>query len=267
MTTEIQELPEPGEIVIATITKVSDHGAYVTLDEYNNAQGFLHISEIAPGWVRTIGRYIKQGEKKVLLVKRVISGRSEIDLSLKQITKDQKKKKLLEVKHFEKGKTLLQSIKEAAKLSKTEIEKFEEDLFSKYDSIYDAFLDVARKEINVLNELKLSEKILSAVEEVSSKIKLPSVQIRGVLELTCNKSNGVEIIKKILLDSTKKDHETNVEMTYLGAPKYRLGITAQDFKSAEKKLKPIISEIEGAILKQKGTFKFTREDSKKTRVG
>ena len=56
-------------------------------------------------------------------------------------------------------------------------------------------------------------------------------------------------------------------MTYLGAPKYRLGINSQDFKSAEKKLKPILSEIEGAILKQKGTFKFTREDSKKTRVG
>jgi len=251
MTTEIQELPEPGEIVIATITKVSDHGAYVTLDEYNNAQGFLHISEIAPGWVRTIGRYIKQGEKKVLLVKRVISGRSEIDLSLKQITKDQKKKKLLEVKHFEKGKTLLQSIKEAAKLSKTEIEKFEEDLFSKYDSIYDAFLDVARKEINVLNDLKLSEKILSAVEEVSSKIKLPSVQIRGVLELTCNKSNGVEIIKKILLDSTKKDHETNVEMTYLGGSQIQIRNYRTRFQVCRKKIKANYFRNRGNNIKTK----------------
>ena len=94
MTTETQELPEIGEIVIATITKVSDHGAYVSLDEYKNVQGFLHISEIAPGWVRNVGRYVKEGEKKVLLVKKVRSDRNEIDLSLKQISKDQKKKKL-----------------------------------------------------------------------------------------------------------------------------------------------------------------------------
>ncbi len=93
MSTEIQELPEIGEIVIATVTKVSDHGAYVTLDEYNNTQGFLHISEIAPGWVRNVGRFVKEGEKKVLLVKKVRSARNEIDLSLKQISKDQKKKK------------------------------------------------------------------------------------------------------------------------------------------------------------------------------
>ena len=116
MTTEIQELPEAGEIVLATVTKVSDHGAYVSLDEYNNVQGFLHISEIAPGWVRNVTKYVKEGEKKVLLVKKVRSDRNEIDLSLKQISKDQRKKKLLEVKRYEKGKTIIQNVKEVGKI-------------------------------------------------------------------------------------------------------------------------------------------------------
>src|SRR3990172_2812743 len=168
MTTEIQELPEVGEIVIATVSKVSDHGAYVTLDEYNNIQGFLHVSEIAPGWVRNISRFVK----------KVRSERSEIDLSLKQISKDQKKKKLLEVKRYEKGRTIIQSVKEAADLSQKEVEKLEEVIFSKYDSIYDAFLDVVRKGIIVLNDLALPKKTISAIEEVSSKIRLPSVEIR-----------------------------------------------------------------------------------------
>ena len=105
MSTETQEMPEQGEIVLATVTKVMDHGSYVTLDEYDNIQGFLHISEIAPGWIRSINRFVKDGEKKVLLVKKVNLKRGDIDLSLKQISKDQKKQKLKEIKKFEKGKT------------------------------------------------------------------------------------------------------------------------------------------------------------------
>lgn len=267
MTTEIQELPETGEIVIATITKVSDHGAYVTLDEYNNIQGFLHVSEIAPGWVRNITKYVKEGEKKVLLVKKVRSERAEIDLSLKQISKDQKKKKLLEVKRFEKGKTIIQNVKDAAGLSQKDVEKLEEQIFSKYDSIYDAFLDVVRKGISVLNDLGIPKKTISAIEEVSSKIRLPSVEIRGILEITNSKSDGVDIIRKTLTDAIKNNNESKVEITYIGAPKYRITVSAQDFKSAEKSLKPILLEIQDSIEKQKGTFNFIREDSKKTREG
>src|SRR3972149_2702360 len=184
MTTEIQELPEVGEIVIATVSKVSDHGAYVTLDEYNNIQGFLHVSEIAPGWVRNISRYVKEGEKKVLLVKKVRSERSEIDLSLKQILKD----------------------------------------------------------------LALPKKTISAIEEVSSKIRLPSVEIRGILEITNSKPDGVEIIKKILSNAIKNDDESKVEITYVGAPKYRITVSAQDFKAAEKTLKPIVLDIQEFFL-------------------
>ena len=87
MTTETQELPEIGEIVIATVKKTGDHGAYVSLDEYDNIQGFLHISEIAPGWVRKVTKFVKEGDKKVLLVKKIQADRAEIDLSLKQISK------------------------------------------------------------------------------------------------------------------------------------------------------------------------------------
>lgn len=267
MTTEIQELPETGEIVIATITKVSDHGAYVTLDEYNNVQGFLHVSEIAPGWVRSVGKFVKEGEKKVLLVKKVRSDRNEIDLSLKQISKDQKKKKLLEVKRYEKGKTILQNVKDAGKISDKEIENLEESILSKYDSIYDAFLDVARKGIDTLNDLKLSKKATTAIHDVSSKIRLPSVEIRGILEITSTKPDGVEIIKKTLGDVTNESGDSKIEITYVGAPKYRISVSSTDFKSAEKILKPVIDDIQSSIEKQKGTFNFVREDSKKRREG
>jgi len=118
--------------------------------------------------------------------------------------------------------------------------------------------------IQILDDLNLPKKTLQAIEEVSSKIKLPSVIIKGILELTCNKSNGIEILRKILLDA-KNDKKNTVDITYLGAPKYRISVTTSDFKSAEKILKPKLEEIQKSIEKQKGTFKFTREESKKTR--
>jgi len=266
MSTELHELPEVGEIVIATVTKIGDHGAYVSLDEYNNIQGFLHISEIAQGWVRSVGKFVKEGEKKVLLVKKVREGREEIDLSLKQISRDQKKKKLLDVKRHEKGKGIIKNVQEKTKLSGAEIENLEDKIFSKYDSIYDAVVDIARRGIDVLNDLKLPKKILDVIVEESSKINLPSAEILGVLEITDTSSNGIENIKKKLQDLEKKG-QNGVVISYIGAPKYRLRVTAPDFKSAEKILKPILEDIQKNIEKNKGTFKFTREVSRKTGGG
>ena len=267
MSTETQELPEVGEIVIATIKKTGDHGAYVSLDEYDDIQGFLHISEIAPGWVRKVTKYVKEGDKKVLLVKKIQANRAEIDLSLKQISKEQRKKKLLDVKRFEKEQGILKNIQDKVKLSSEEVDDLEEKLLSKYKSVYDAVIDIGTNNINVIDDLEISEKIKKTIDELSKKIKLPTVEIRGILEMTNNKSDGIEIIRKILLDAIKESQNQKITILYLGAPKYRLSIVAQDFKTAEKTLKPILEKIEKNTSKQNGTFKFSREESKKTGEG
>ena len=260
MATKTQELPEVGEIVIATVAKISDHGAYVTLDEYNSIQGFLHISEIAPGWVRKVSKYVKEEEKKVLLVKNIDTDRGEIDLSLKQISKDQRKKKLLDVKRFEKEQGILKNIKDKTNLSSKEVDELEDKLLSKYDSVYDAIIEIAVKNVSIIDDLRISDKIKKTIQEISTKIKLPTVEIRGVLELTSNKSDGIEIIRKTLLDAIKESKNEKIQISYIGAPRYRLSVVAQDFKTAEKILKP-------NMLKLNGVFKFSREESKKTREG
>ena len=267
MSTETQELPEVGEIVIATIKKTGDHGAYVSRDEYDNIQGFLHISEIAPGWVRKVTKYVKEGDKKVLLVKKIQANRAEIDLSLKQISKEQRKKKLLEVKRFEKEQGILKNIQDKVILSSEEVDDLEEKLLSKYKSVYDAVIEIGTKNISVIDDLEISEKIKKTIDELSKKIKLPTVEVRGILEMTNNKSDGIEIIRKILLDAIKESQNQKIKILYLGAPKYRLSIVAQDFKTAEKTLKPILEKIEKNTSKQNGTFKFSREESKKTGEG
>ena len=263
MTTEVHELPEVGEIVVATIAKIGDHGAYATLDEYNGIQGFLHVSEIAHGWVRNVSKFVKEGGKKVLLVKKIRAGRAEIDLSLKQVSREQRKNKLLDVKLFQKGKGIIKNVQEKTKLSDDDIEKLEDKIFSKYDAVYDGIVDVARNGIKVFVDLKLPKKTLDVIEAVSTKIKLPSVEIRGILELTDRSSNGVENIRNSL-QSFEKTDQNAIKILYIGAPKYRISVVASDFKSAEKTLKPILEDIQKNIEKNKGSFKFTREESRKT---
>ena len=173
----------------------------------------------------------------------------------------------MNVKRFEKGKTLIQNVQKKAKLSDADAEKLEDSLYSKYDSLYEAFMDIARNGISVIKDLKMSKKALPALEEVCSKIKFPSVEIRGILEVSNSKPDGVEIIKNIFADILKEEKNKKIKITYVGAPKYRLAVQAHEFKSAEKIMKPILEEIQRSIEKKKGTFKFTREESRKTREG
>lgn len=257
------EFPEPGEIVLATVVKIIDQGAYVTLDEYDGLQGFLHTQEIAPGWIKAINRYVKRGEKKVLRVKKVNPARGDIDLSLKQVSGDQRKKKLREVKRFEKGQTLLAGVAEKGSLTEGEIQDLENALYERFDSVYDAFLSVARGGADLLEKAGIPPKTLDAVRYVCSRIKLPTVEIRGVVEMTCQRPDGAERIRDILTGLDARYPGSSV--TYLGAPRYRVAITAGDFKSAEKTLKPMVAEIQKGALGAGGTFSFQREESRKSR--
>jgi predicted RNA-binding protein with RPS1 domain len=40
------EWPEPGDLVLTSVQRITDYGAYVTLDEYGK-EGLLHVSEVS----------------------------------------------------------------------------------------------------------------------------------------------------------------------------------------------------------------------------
>ena len=46
------------------ITRKENKIAELLGDEYNKIQGFLHVSEIAPGWVRKVNKLLIGGRKK-----------------------------------------------------------------------------------------------------------------------------------------------------------------------------------------------------------
>jgi len=93
------------------------------------------------------------------------------------------------------------------------------------------------------------------------RISFVLMLLTGITLAGCRRDPHLDIY----LDSLNSEKRYLEDQVY--ELKYRLAVTAQDFKSAEKKLKPILEEIQKEIENKKGSFNFTREESKKIREG
>lgn len=252
-----RKFPEEGEVVLATVKEITPYGAYVTLDEYDNSLGFLHISEISTGRIRNIEKHVKEGQKIILKVIRVNERRQEIDLSLRQVTKEERKQKLLEVKRGPKARSLLNIVREELGLESDE--KYIEIMEENFKDLYDALENVARRGPVALTELGIDEKYAEKVYEVvKSRIKLPEVEVSGVLEITSPMPNGAEIIKNVIKDAIEIcPEDIKVEVKYLGSSKFKVSLRGENYKKVEKSLINFLKKVEDGI-KGKGTFNFVR---------
>ncbi|MEM3050079.1 MAG: translation initiation factor IF-2 subunit alpha, partial [Thermoplasmata archaeon] len=108
----------------------------------------------------------------------------------------------------------------------------------------------------------LDKKWAGALTEVAREnIELPSVSIHGVLELTVPTSDGIDHIKKALAEAEKAD-EGEVKIHYLGAPRYRVTVTAEDYKTAEAELKSAVERATTTVHRAGGHASFKRSDEK-----
>jgi len=260
-----QQMPEEGELVIASVNEITPHGVYVSLDEYNKLPAFLHISEIATGWVRDIERYAKPGQKIVLKVIRINRGRREIDLSLRQVSGEERKAKIIEVKKSEKARSILDALKVKLNADDKTLRALEDSILVQYDSVYDGFEDIARRGSKALQKLGLDPQKGAIIEAVCiEKIAIPIVEVRGVMDIRVKAPDGIEVIKRALrAGEDLKASGVQVKITYLGTPRYRLTIKAENYKVGERALQNALERIQSTIEKSKGKFAFTREGSRK----
>src|SRR3990167_9954155 len=91
-------LPEESEIVVCTIKKILPNSVFVDLDEYENKEGLIHISEISPGRIRNIRDFVKEGKKIVCKVLKVDVQKGHLDLSLRRVNQVQRINKNKEYK-------------------------------------------------------------------------------------------------------------------------------------------------------------------------
>jgi len=257
------EWPETGEMVVATVSRIESYGAYVALDEYNNKEALLHISEISSRWVRNIRNHVRENQKVVLQVLRVDPSKGQVDLSLRRVNKDDRRKKIEQWKKTRKAETLL---KQAA----TELKMTPEDLFSEIIpklneanvSLYDTLEQAAKKGVKIIIDLGITEKTAEALAKIAAeKIIVKGVTVQGVFEVVAMGSRGVEEIKDVFhtIRDLGEETESTVNLYTLGSPKYRVEVTAEDYKKAELALDRVVKQAEKEWSEHEGTLSFKRE--------
>ncbi len=267
MSTESVALPESGELVICTVARILPYGAYVTLDEYNNVEGLLHISEISSSWVKNIREHVREGQKTVLKVLRVDDAKLHVDLSLRRVSDKERKEKLLQWKQENRGRKLLSFA--ADKMHVTPEEAYENVgrlIEEKFENIYLGLERAVESGQEVLIKCGVPPDWAGVLTEIAqAKIKLPKVKIRGVLELSTSRPEGVNILKSVFAKakSLKKPEGSEVKIFTLGAPRYRIEVMAGNYKEAEDLLERAVQTSLKAIKAEGGEGKFSRGLSEK----
>ncbi len=248
-----KDLPESGDLVVVTIKDVKNFGANVRLDEYEGKEGFIHIAEVATGWVKHIRDHLREGQRTVCKVLNVDQERGYIDLSLKRVNDHQKREKISQWKNEQKSSKLLELA--AEQLDKT-VDECEEEFGSflrkKYGTLYEAFEEAAAEE-DWLPEKKGKWKQV-IVQIAKENVVPPYVQIGGYIESYSLAPDGIDMIKESLLAGIAE----GVEIQYAGAPRYRISVRDKDYKSAEDTLKKSIQAITDTSKKNNVVSEFTR---------
>ena len=253
-----RDWPDIGELVVCSVRNVKDFVAFVTLDEYNDQEGLIPISEVARGWIKYIRDHIREGQKVVCKVLNVDKQKGHIDLSLKDVNEHQRREQIRIWKNESKARKWIGFA--ATEIGKEDlVPSISEALYREYAALYPAFEEFVQDGRSSLDKLGLENDIADAIFKIACEnVKLPTVTISGDLFLQSSKSDGVNIIRRALRSAEPKEGE-NVEIIYLGAPNYRIKVSAPNYKEAEKALERAASAAIGVLKRAGGEGRFTRK--------
>lgn len=135
-----------------------------------------------------------------------------------------------------------------------------EAMYHEYGELHNAFEEFVQQGRKSLDKLKLSPDLADALYQIAiDNVKIPMVAIAGDLYLRSTKSDGVNIIRRALRSAEPKVDNAEIDIIYLGAPNYRIKVTASNYKEAEKALEKASAAAIGVLKRAGGEGKFTRK--------
>lgn len=257
MVRRTNEWPKEKELVVATVHKVLNYGAFANLEEYEGKELFVHISEVSSGWVRNIRDHVRENQKIVARVLRVNTRKKHVDASLKRIREDQRTKAIQQWKIEQKAEKFLElAAKSLDKDLDTAYDEVGYKLMDVFGDLYGAFETASEEGVESLTSEGVAPEWAEAITVIADKnIVPPEIKITGYVDIKSFDPNGVEIIKKAL--KTAEEEEAVVQC--VGAPRYRLTVKSDDYREAELMLKNAAQKCLDVVLESDGEGEFFRE--------
>jgi translation initiation factor 2 subunit 1 len=259
---KLNPFPEEGELVVGTVREVQNFGAFVTLEEYPGKEGFVHIREVAPGWVKRIRDFVREQARVVCKVQGVDAKKGHIDLSLKAVNDHQRRETIQAWKNEQKADNYLKMMAERQKTTaEALIADYGAKLIDAFGSMYAAFQQAAEYGKEAFDQEGLKgpwvEPFIAFAKE---NIQASFVEITGFVDVSSPAPDGVKHVAKALKAAEKSEFEdVTIEVAYMGAPHYRVTVKAPDFKIAEDQLKGAADRAIAIITKSGGAGSFKRE--------
>ena len=252
-------MPEEGELLLCTVTKIYPTSVFADIDEYEK-QGMIHISEISPGRIRNIHDYVKEGKKVVCKVLRIDMQRGHIDLSLRRVSESQRRNKVNELKQEQKAEKIVDFV---AKKLNTDVYKLYEQIavkvFSKYPGLYPCF-EEAVGDAKLLVKLGIPDKTAKELQElIGQRIKPPEVELKGLLSLKSYAPDGVDKVKESLAAAHAASKEAKI--IYLGGGNFSVSVISDNYKDAEKMLQSAVDAATKIIEASEGEITFEKVES------
>jgi translation initiation factor 2 subunit 1 len=248
--------PEEDELVLCTVNNIHFHSVFVKLDEYGKT-GLIHISEISPGRIRNIRDYVVEGKKIVCKVLKVDKKKGHIDLSLRRVNDNQRKKKVNELKQEQKAEIIIEQVAKNNELDPKKLYyELTEKIFEKYEDLKTCFKEVVKKE-SILEDLGIEKKIANQlIEIIKVRFKEEDITIGGKLKLRSYRPDGLQLIKKYLKDA----ENAGAKVVYAGGGNYNIQVVSKNYKDAEKILDKAVKKALTLADKDLGQGEFQRKE-------
>ncbi|KAJ1917726.1 hypothetical protein H4219_003038 [Mycoemilia scoparia] len=251
------KFPKPDDVVMVKVTQISEIGAYVVLEEYNEISGMILSSELSRRRIRSIQKMVRVGRRDVALVLRVDEEKGYIDLSKKNVTEEDRTKC---TEKFEKSRTVHSILRNVAANTDADLEQLYEgfvwDLYDKYGHAYDAFKIAVTEPDTVLKGFDIDPVVKAELlKHIGRRLTPQPVKIRSDIEITNYTYDGIEAIKTAIRAGLKfSTKEIDIKVRLISPPLFVVTTTCLEKQKGIDAVTQATQAIEEAIVNNGGIF-------------